>query len=131
MRGKMVAKRRAAGLGCGNLKAAIADNGNEPLLHGKRPGRNRISTDRRENSASTVSRRIGWFTREENENMPLCGSDPLAFTQKVQIVRTDAGTKSANSEDRRRHDAGTFKVGIRWYGPQPQVLDGIANGEVI
>jgi hypothetical protein len=54
MGGKMLAKRRDAGLGCGNLKAGIADNGNEPLLHGKRPGRNWVSTDRRENSASTV-----------------------------------------------------------------------------
>jgi hypothetical protein len=31
MGGKVLAKRRAAGLGCGNLKTAIADNGNEPL----------------------------------------------------------------------------------------------------
>jgi hypothetical protein len=54
VRGKVLAKRRAAGLGCENLSAAIADNGNEPLLHGKRPGRNCLSADRRENSPSTV-----------------------------------------------------------------------------
>jgi hypothetical protein len=30
MRGKMLAKRHAAGLGCGNLKAAIAADGNQP-----------------------------------------------------------------------------------------------------
>jgi hypothetical protein len=77
--GKMLAKRRAAGLGCGNLKAAIADNGNEPLLHGRRPGRNWFSANRPENSASTVPRPICCDMREENANMRLCGSDPLAY----------------------------------------------------
>jgi hypothetical protein len=43
MRGKMLAKRHAAGLGFGNLKAGIADNGSKPLFHGKRPGPNWIS----------------------------------------------------------------------------------------
>jgi hypothetical protein len=75
----MLAKKRAAGLGCENLKAGVADNGNEPLPHGKRPGRNWISTDRRENTASTVPRRTCCDMREETENKRLCGSDPLAY----------------------------------------------------
>ena len=50
----MLAQRRAAGLGCGNLKTAIADNGNGPLLHGKRPGPNWILADTRGNNDATV-----------------------------------------------------------------------------
>jgi hypothetical protein len=34
----MLAKRHAAGLGCGNLKAALAGNGNEPLLPWEKAG---------------------------------------------------------------------------------------------
>jgi hypothetical protein len=81
IRGKMLAKRRAAGLGCGNLKAAIADNGNEPLLHGKRPGRNWFSADRRENTASTVPRRTCCDMRQGKENPLLCGT-PSTFVGK-------------------------------------------------
>jgi len=38
MRGKMFAKRRAAGLGCGGVKIGIADNGNEPLVPREKAG---------------------------------------------------------------------------------------------
>ena len=38
MGGEVLAKRQAAGLGCGNLKAAIADKASEPLLPWEKAG---------------------------------------------------------------------------------------------